>query len=447
MHIKKKHTTQKERIERILLKVSRGDELDDLSGLTIADFLSIVQELIGSHLQVEKLEKEISIEKNKVLQLQSDREDIQNSISELFETQRISEAIQSSRDSESVLIVLITFLEDILKPEAYDFYVNDSKLFDKKSIKKFFPKTLESTINTLKEDGILDWALTESNPIVIPAANESNVDGEFSLVIIPLVTARLKPGVLVMSLNKPADFFNANELRILSVLANHTAIAIENIWLNNETERTKIFLENLIESSPLPIFATSSDNKIMFFNPSAGELLGLSNEDLQGRNIANIMEGGNETLTKLKERIEKEGRVVGATVNLLNMDNEVIPVSLTTSEFVSDRNNSKDYLWLCESLQEKVALEEERLKSENLRVLYNTIVVLNHELNNPLTVMNGNLKLLGSMLSDKDQNIGNLLNSALGAGKRIEEVTKKLANIKEVEFSKYNENTEMLNLE
>ena len=365
----------------------------------------------------------------------------------MFETQRISEAIQSSRDSESVLIVLITFLEDILKPEAYDFYVNDSKLFDKKSIKKFFPKTLESTINTLKEDGILDWALTESNPIVIPAANESNVDGEFSLVIIPLVTARLKPGVLVMSLNKPADFFNANELRILSVLANHTAIAIENIWLNNETERTKIFLENLIESSPLPIFATSSDNKIMFFNPSAGELLGLSNEDLQGRNIANIMEGGNETLTKLKERIEKEGRVVGATVNLLNMNNEVIPVSLTTSEFVSDRNNSKDYLWLCESLQEKVALEEERLKSENLRVLYNTIVVLNHELNNPLTVMNGNLKLLGSMLSDKDQNIGNLLNSALGAGKRIEEVTKKLANIKEVEFSKYNENTEMLNLE
>ena len=115
----------------------------------------------------------------------------------------------------------------------------------------------------------------------------------------------------------------------------------------------------------------------MFFNPSAGELLGLSNEDLQGRNIAKIMEGGNETLTKLKERIEKEGRVVGATVNLLNMNNEVIPVSLTTSEFVSDRNNSKDYLWLCESLQEKVALEEERLKSENLRVLYNTIVVLN----------------------------------------------------------------------
>ena len=61
--------------------------------------------------------------------------------------------------------------------------------------------------------------------------------------------------------------------------------------------------------------------------------------------------------------------------------------------------------------------------------------------------MNGNLKLMESMLSDKDQNIGKLLESALGAGKRIEEVTKKLANIKEVEYSKYNDKTEMLNLE
>lgn len=447
MATEKKYTTQKERIDNILSKISSGERFDDLSGLTIEDFLSLVQELVSSHIQIDNLEREISIEKNKVLQLKSDRDDIQTSMSELYETQRIAEAIQSGRDSESVLIVLITFLEEILKPEAYDFYVNDAKLFDTESIKKFFPKSLGSTITTLKEDGVLDWALSEANPIVIPAVNKSSVDGEFSLVIIPLVTAKQKSGVLIFNLDKPPDFFDANELRILSILANHTAIAIENIWLNKETERTKIFLENLIESSPLPIFSTSLDNRIKFFNPSARELLGLSNENFQGKNIATIMEGGDKTLTKFKEKIEKEGRVVGAKVNLLNMNGEKIPVSLTTSEFDTGRDNSKDYLWLCESLQEKIALEEERIKSENLRVLYNTIIALNHELNNPLTVMNGNLKLLERILSDKDQNVGNLLESALGAGKRIEEVTKKLANIKEVEYSKYNEKIEMLNLE
>ncbi len=442
-----KYKTQKARIENILAKVSNGNKLDDLSGLTVADFLSIVQEFVSSHLQLENLEKEIAIERNKVSQLRSDREDIQNSISELFETQRISEAIQSSRDSESVLIVLITFLRDILKPDAYDFYVNDPKLFDRRSINKFFPNSLGSTIDTLKEDGVLDWALSEANPIVIPAVDRSGIDGEFSLVIIPIVTAKLKPGILILNLNKPPDFFNANEIRILSILANHTAIAIENIWLNKETERTKIFLENLIESTPLPIISTSLDDKIMFFNPSADELLGLSKDDLRGKTIANIMEGGVETLNKFKERIESEGSVIGANVNLLNVDSELIPVSLTTSEFASGRENSKDYLWLCESLKEKVALEEERVKSENLRVLYNTVIALNHELNNPLTVMNGNLKLLESLLSDENKNIGKILDSALGAGKRIEEVTKKLANIKEVEYSKYNEKTEMLNLE
>ena len=55
MAIDKKYTTQKERIERILSKISSGERFDDLSGLTIADFLSIVQELVSSHIQMDNL--------------------------------------------------------------------------------------------------------------------------------------------------------------------------------------------------------------------------------------------------------------------------------------------------------------------------------------------------------------------------------------------------------
>lgn len=442
-----KHKTQKERIESLLSRISKGESFESASDLTTADFLSFVQELVSKNIQIEQLEKELMLSQEEVIKLQSDRTDYQDSISTLFETQRVSEAIQSSREPEAVISVMITFLEDMIEPEVYDFYTNENDLFNPEMTERFSSGSLAATISNLKEEGILDWAVSEANPIVVPDIDKLKKDGESSLVIIPLSSNQISAGVLVLKMNKPADYFSGNDIRVLSVLANHAAIAIENIWLYKKTERTKNFLENLIESSPLPIIVTTSKDKIKFFNPSARELLGLSSEDLKGRRLANIIEGGRSAVKEFREKISVEGRVVGARVNLKDMNGTLHPVSLTISEFFAEDNTTRDYLWMCENLREKIALEEERMKSEKLKVLYNTFISLNHEINNPLTIMNGNLKLMGTLLSSDDDKIQELLEAALRAGKRIEEVTAKLSRVNKVEYSQYDESTKMLNLD
>ena len=442
-----KRKTQKERIKSLLSRISKGESFENASELTTADFLSFVQELVSKNVQIEQLEKDLALYEEKVIKLQSDRIDYQDSISELFETQRVSEAIQSSREPEDVISVMIAFLEYMIKPEVYDFYTNEGDLFKPEMTEQFSSGSLNKTIKNLKEEGILDWAVSEANPIVVPGIEKVKNDEDSSLVIIPLSSNQINAGVLILKMNKPADYFNGNDIRVFSILANHAAIAIENIWLYKKTERTKNFLESLIESSPLPIIVTSSDDKIKFFNPSAREMLGLSSEDLKGRRLANIIEGGRKTVKEFRKKISAEGRVVGARVNLKDMNGTLHPVSLTTSEFFAEDNKTRDFLWMCESLQEKIALEEERIKSEKLKVLYNTFISLNHEINNPLTVMYGNLKLIGKLLPSDDDQIHELLEAALRAGNRIEEVTAKLSKVNKVEYSQYDESTKMLNLD
>lgn len=439
--------SRKERMKSLLAQISRGENPDKLSGLTAADFLTMFQEIVSKNIQIDNLERDLEGVKEKNAQFQSDRTDFRNSITELLETQRISEAIQSSRDPESVILVLMTFLKGLLNPKAFGFHVKVEDLFSDTSVKMYKSEEITMTIDKLKEDGIIDWALSEANPIIIPDMDNLIENKESSIVIIPLATSDVAIGTVVLSLDKPTNYFSANDIRVLSILANHAAIAIDNIRLNLETERTKVFLEGLIGSSPLPIFVTSDTDNIMFANPSAGEFLGISPNDFQGRNIANVFEGGIESVTEIRNTIKSEGRVVGIRINMINTDGKIYPVSLTATELVSNDIKSNKFLWLCESLEEKDALDDERIKSEKLRVLYNTVVALNHEINNPLTVMNGNLMLLETLLNSEDAKILKILGAAVKASKRIKDVTNKLTNIDKIEFSQYDNDVEMLNLE
>ena len=222
--------TQKERIKSLLARISKGESFENASGLTTADFLSFVQELVSKNLQIEQLEKDLTLSREKEIKLQSDRTDFQDSISELFETQRVSEAIQSSREPEDVISVMIAFLDYMIKPEVYDFYTKEGDLFRPEMTEKFGSGSLSKTIKNLKEDGILDWAVSEANPIVVPGIGKLKKNEDSSLVIIPLSSNQISAGVLILKINKPADYFNGNDIRVLSILANHAAIAIENIW-------------------------------------------------------------------------------------------------------------------------------------------------------------------------------------------------------------------------
>lgn len=89
------------------------------------------------------------------------------------------------------------------------------------------------------DDGIIDWVLREGQPVVIDdmeSVQAKNRRAAWSSVVIPLMVGGKKIGVFTLYCRKAKDDFTLGEIELLGVLANQTAVAIENSRLYADLE-------------------------------------------------------------------------------------------------------------------------------------------------------------------------------------------------------------------
>ena len=100
--------------------------------------------------------------------------------------------------------------------------------------------------------------------------------------------------------------------------------------------------------------------------------------------------------------------------------------------------------------QDEIKKQQRQLiDMERFQALAQMAASINHEINNPLTTVIGNLELLLMTKPDMDKMIVQKLNTVLQEARRIAEITQKLRNIKRVVLDNYLENTDekMVDLE
>ena len=104
---------------------------------------------------------------------------------------------------------------------------------------------LGQKIESLWEDGIIDWVLRERRPVIIEDMETLDQPGveEHTFVMIPLIVRGTQIGIYVLHCKKPRDSFTAGELELLGVLANHAGVAIEHSRLYNDLESTNAQLK------------------------------------------------------------------------------------------------------------------------------------------------------------------------------------------------------------
>ena len=86
------------------------------------------------------------------------------------------------------------------------------------------------------EDGIVDWVLREQRPVVIEDMSTVEQAGVevCSIVLVPLRVRAQNVGLYGLYCRRSKDAFTAGEMELLSVLANQTAVALENARLYSE---------------------------------------------------------------------------------------------------------------------------------------------------------------------------------------------------------------------
>ncbi|MCD6318397.1 GAF domain-containing protein [Candidatus Aerophobetes bacterium] len=120
-------------------------------------------------------------------------------------------------------------------------------------------------VTNLIEEGVIDWALKESKPILIPTFTKiglSNGPSKNNFLIIPLAVSDRRIGAIISLCYVEEKSVNQQILDLLTFLASQVSIVVENLKLNSKMQHKKEELSILLKSSMI-VSSSLELNKIM----------------------------------------------------------------------------------------------------------------------------------------------------------------------------------------
>jgi PAS domain S-box-containing protein len=223
-----------------------------------------------------------------------------------------------------------------------------------------------------------------------PEAQEWGVE---AIVGFPLKRAERVLGVGTIAFLKPHVFIE-DEVRILGLLADQAAIAIDNARLFQETEQLRAFNESIVQSVAEAILMEDADGSVTFSNRTAQELLGYTQKELSRLHWSAIVpetEKGRigEELTKRPAGIMSRYETV-----LLSKEGRRVPVIVSARPLFAD-GRFVGVLSAFTDITERKRMEERVRGQERLAAVGQLAAGIAHDFNNILTSMIGFAQLVG----------------------------------------------------
>jgi len=155
------------------------------------------------------------------------------------------------------------------------------------------------------------------------------------------------------------------------------------------------YSQKIIDSVPSGVIAVRRDGTITTLNPEAERVLGVKQEEVSGINIQNI-----ERLKPLWQKMSKSvcsnNLVEQEEIVIRNVNNETIPVGLSTSPLTEADEKNTGCVAIFKDLSQIRALESKLRHAERLSYLGKMASWVAHEIRNPLTAIDGFSQLLGT---------------------------------------------------
>ncbi|KPK96215.1 hypothetical protein AMJ80_01255 [bacterium SM23_31] len=211
--------------------------------------------------------------------------------------------------------------------------------------------------------------------------------------------------------------------------------------LQESEERFRLLFQNASDGI---IIADSETQKFMSANKKMLEMLGYSLKELENLSVTEIHL--KKDLPRVTEEFQRQNRgeiTLAKDIPVLRKNGRVFYADFNSTLMVL--NGKKCLVGIVRDTTERKKLEEEKMQHSKLEAIHNMIVTLNHEMNQPLSIICSNAEVL---LNETKKNTGlhEDLTIIWKEAWRLADLVRKTQQLKEIKITEYTLGTKMVDL-
>jgi two-component system NtrC family sensor kinase len=213
----------------------------------------------------------------------------------------------------------------------------------------------------------------------------------------PLISNKRVMGVIrVDSDNK--SVFSSEDLKILTVFANHVSTLIENVRLYEQIREERNMAQNILESAPNGILTIDKRKTLRMINRKAEEILKLKRRNVLEKDVSGFLHG--MILTMLDDTVDHDTAYQYEEIVSPTKNGSPEIYSATSAILHGPQGNISGAIMTIQDLTEIKKTESMLRRTENLASLGQMSASIAHEIRNPLASINFNVQLLSKKLKD-----------------------------------------------
>lgn len=310
----------------------------------------------------------------------------------------------------------------------------------------------------MKDVSLAGETVKVRSPIVVEDAEKSSIVnqklrkrfGHKSFLSVPLIAKDKVLGVVILGETRRTRKFTVDEVELASTLASSAAAAIENARLYEEIEKTKDFLNDIIESSADSIVTTSLDGRITSFSRGAEQLFGYKAKDMLGKSVLELYpEELRKQRTRWVERLKKGETLRNIKTKIYNSKGELVHINLSLSLLRDANGRAIGTVGIAKDITAEVEARENlkeayRHLKELDKMKDELISNVSHELRTPITIAKTAMELAASERDAEQRR--KLLNMGINALKRQNHIVGDLISLQKMQSRKYKLNLENIDV-
>ena len=226
------------------------------------------------------------------------------------------------------------------------------------------------------------------NPIYKNRSMEQ--DGVISTAAAPVMSKNRVLGIMVVG-SRRLHRFRKREIKLLMAFGSQLGAALENAELYQEVNKSKAYVENLVENAADLIISTDLNDRILTWNRGAEVLFGYRKDEVIGKHLAILLPSERfHELEEMRAKVQISGALRDIEVRSKRKDGVMIYLSLSVSPIRDLQGKIVGFLRIAKDITEKKRYEQRLKELDKLKSDF--VSNVSHELRTPLTSIKGSVE-------------------------------------------------------